>query len=173
VSAPLATVDGARPRRSRAGRNLLRVLHVIFALLAFFTVLAFWIASFGADVFMDEQSVLQVKRAVVRGLFVLVPAMILSGATGRALAGPKPKGLAARKLSRMRLIALNGIFVLVPSALVLRELAERGELGQVFFAVQVLELVAGGLNLLLLARNAREGMALSGRLPRGSLRVRP
>lgn len=73
----------------------------------------------------------------------------------------------------MRLIALNGIFVLVPSALVLRELAERGELGQLFFAVQVLELVAGGLNLLLLARNAREGLTLSGRLPRASLRVRP
>lgn len=154
------------PRRAETGRRALRLLHVVCALIAFCTVLAFWLASFGADVFLDEPGVLAVKRAIVRGLFVLVPALMLSGVTGRVLAGSKPEGLAARKLARMRLIALNGVFVLVPCALSLRWLAERSVFGHVFFAVQALELAAGGLNLVLLARNAREGLALSGRLSR-------
>ena len=77
------------------------------------------------------------------------------------MAGPSPKGLLAGKLKRMRLIAANGILVLVPSVLFLAWKAGHGEFDAAFIAVQLLEFAAGSFNLALMGLNIRDGLRLS------------
>jgi hypothetical protein len=72
--------------------------------------------------------------------------------------------LAAGKLRRMKIIAANGLLVLVPSALFLNWRASAGDFGAAYFAVQLIEFAAGGVNLALLGLNMRDGLRLSGRL---------
>ena len=59
------------------------------------------------------------------------------------MAGPSPKGVLATKLKRMRLIAGNGILVLVPAVLFLAWKAGQGEFDAAFVVVQIVEFAAG------------------------------
>jgi hypothetical protein len=64
----------------------------------------------------------------------------------------------------MIVAAANGLLVLVPCAVALYTLASQGRFDDVFYAVQVLEFIAGGVNILLLSLNLRDGLRLTGRL---------
>lgn len=64
----------------------------------------------------------------------------------------------------MPIIAANGIMILIPSALFLSYRATSGAFDAMFYAVQALELLAGAVNLTLIAMNMRDGLKLSGRL---------
>ena len=68
----------------------------------------------------------------------------------------------------MPFIAANGILILMPSALFLAHKARAAEFDNAFLAVQTLELVAGAINIALLALNFRDGVRLTGRLRRRS-----
>ena len=94
---------------------------------------------------------------------ILVPALVVTGASGFRLAGASSEPRIARKKRRMPFIAGNGVLILVPAALYLAFLAARGEFGGTFYAVQAVELVAGAVNLTLMWLNARDGWRLSGR----------
>lgn len=146
------------------GRRIAVLLHLAGSLLALGLIASFWLATAAAELALDLASVRFVKHAILSGIALLVPALIVTGATGRLLAGKAPVGFAAKKLFRMKLVAATGIAVLVPCAFVLAHLADRGALGPLFYAFQSLELAAGASNLLLLFKNAREGLILSGRL---------
>jgi hypothetical protein len=115
-----------------------------------------------AEVFLGQADVVAVKRMVVAGLALLVPAIALAGVTGSILGAGRPGRLVAEKKRRMPWIALNGLLVLVPAALFLRSKAVAGEFDAMFVAVQVLELLVGAVNLWVIARNMRDGLALSG-----------
>lgn len=104
------------------------------------------------------------KRAIAYGVLALVPLMTALGLSGRALSGKTTLGLARRKLQRMKVIAVNGVGVLAPSAFVLAWLAGRGSFGLLFYGIQAVELLAGALNVCLMLLNARDGLVLSGRL---------
>ena len=93
-----------------------------------------------------------------------MPALIATGASGFAMAGPSPKGVLASKLKRMRLIAGNGMLVLVPSVLFLAWKAAQGEFDAAFIAVQIVEFAAGSANLVLMGLNIRDGLRMTGRL---------
>lgn len=127
-------------------------------------IATFWIATLAAELVASPGAVLAVKRFVVQGLFVLVPALAIAGASGFSLSARRAGTLATRKARRMRVIAANGLLVLVPAALFLRHKAGLGAFDAAFIAVQLLELLAGGVNLGLMALNARDGLRLSGRL---------
>lgn len=64
----------------------------------------------------------------------------------------------------MKILALNGFLVMIPSALFLHHKASLGEFDNIFYSVQVLELAVGLLQLFLMSQNFREGLLLSGRL---------
>jgi hypothetical protein len=64
-------------------------------------------------------------------------------------------------------IAGNGLLVLVPAAILLDRRASAGSFDTRFHVVQAIELVAGGLNLTLMALTVRAGLALSGSYHRG------
>jgi hypothetical protein len=149
----------------RSPRRLaLAAIHLATSMSALLLLATFWLSTAYAELALDATGVAAVKRAIVTGIALLVPALVATGVSGRLLAGPRPVGLAAKKLSRTKLAAANGMLVLVPSALGLAHLAEAAPLGALFYGVQALELAAGAVNLVLLGRNARDGFVLAGLL---------
>ena len=64
---------------------------------------------------------------------------------------------------RMRLIAMNGLLIMLLSAFFLSHKATAGEFDSAFYVVQLLELVVGVLQLSLMALNLRDCLRLAGR----------
>jgi len=148
------------------------ILHRVAAVVVLGLLLGFWCLTLSAEVFSDHAGIASAKRTIAFGVLALVPVMATLGLSGRALARKSTKGLAGKKLRRMRWIGANGVLVLAPCALCLAWLAGRGSFGSSFYLVQALELVAGAFNVVLIAKNARDGLLLAGRLKkRPALRV--
>jgi hypothetical protein len=145
-------------------RHILARIHAIAGVLAFVTILTFLSSSLAAELWGSAATTASVKQAIAWALLILVPALIATGASGFKMAGPSPKGVLANKLKRMRLIAGNGMLVLVPSALFLAWKAAQAEFDTAFIAVQIVELAAGSANLMLMGLNIRDGWRLTGRL---------
>lgn len=154
-------------------RRIVSRIHAVAAVLATATILSFLSSSVVAELWGDPALVATVKQAIAWALLLLVPSLIATGASGYAMVGRPPKGLAATKLKRMRLIAANGILVLAPSALFLAWKAGAGEFDAAFVAVQAIEFAAGSANLVLMGLNMRDGLRLSGRLRRVEARTTP
>jgi hypothetical protein len=91
-------------------------------------------------------------------------ARFVTGGTGFALSQGWGGALVDRKKRRMRVIAGNGLLILVPAAIVLDRLAAAGTFDPSFYLVQAVEILAGGANLTLMGLNIRDGLRLSGRL---------
>jgi hypothetical protein len=141
-------------------RTLIRRIHAAAGGVALTMIFFFLAASAAAEFAADGALLAQVKTSILFGLAVLVPALATSGASGFALAGGKPKGLAAAKLRRMRLVAVNGVLVLVPAAFFLAWKANAGAYDQSFMGVQTLEFAAGLTNIALIGANFRDGLRM-------------
>lgn len=145
-------------------------LHAAAGVIGFLTILTFWTSTVASELFGGPAAIAAVKGAILWGLIVLVPSLAIAGATGMALAKGRGRGRAgaavAAKRKRMPFIALNGLLVLVPSAIFLALRAEAGTFDVVFFAVQAVELAAGAVNLVLIGLNIRDGLRMTGRLGR-------
>lgn len=140
------------------------ILHGLAGSVALACIASFWTSTLVSELFLDEASVVAVKNAILAAMWILVPAMALTGASGFAI-GRRHKGrLVATKMRRMRVIAANGLLVLLPSAFALASMANAGRFDGMFYGVQVVELLAGAVNVVLLALNLRDGLRLSGRL---------
>lgn len=139
-------------------------LHALAGGLALLLVALFWLSTVVAELFLEPAAVAAVKRGVLYGVGVLIPLLILSGASGVRLDKGRGGRLGRAKLRRMRLIAVNGACVLLPSAVYLERKAALGVYDGAFAAVQIAELAAGLLQLILLGLNVRDGLRLSGRL---------
>lgn len=135
-----------------------KIIHPVAGMLAIVMIATFWLSTALSELFASEAIVIAVKTAIPWGVLVLIPAMAATGGSGFALAKGQRSGLIGVKMKRMRLIAANGILILLPSALFLASKARATDFDMAFYAVQVLELVAGATNLLLLGLNMRDGM---------------
>ncbi len=142
---------------------MLKRVHPIAGAIALLAILTFWLSTVGSELFGSVATVTQVKLAIPWGLLILVPALVVTGASGFRLAGASSEPRIARKTRRMPFIAGNGVLILLPAALYLASLASRGEFGGAFYAVQAVELVAGAINLTLMSLNVRDGLRLTGR----------
>jgi hypothetical protein len=147
-------------------RRIFSRIHAIAGVLAFVMILMFLSSSLMAELWGSAGAIAGVKQAIAWALLVLVPALIATGVSGFAMAGPSPKGVLATKLKRMRLIAGNGILVLVPAVLFLAWKAAQSEFDAAFIVVQIVEFAAGSANLVLMALNIRDGLRLTRRLRR-------
>lgn len=141
-----------------------KLIHPIAGTIALLTIATFWLSTALSELFGSTQAVIAVKSAIPWGFLLLVPALAATGGTGFSLAKGRKVGLVAAKLKRMPVIAANGLLVLIPSALFLASKAKAGEFDGVFYAVQAIELIAGAVNLVLLSRNMRDGLRMTGRL---------
>lgn len=145
-------------------RNIVTRVHAVAASLAFLTILVFWTSTIAVELLGGPAEIAAVKRAILFGLAVLIPALAISGGTGMKLGGKAKGGLALAKKKRMPVIAANGILVLIPCAVMLDRLASVGDFGALFYGIQVVELVAGAVNLTLLGLNLRDGLTMTGRI---------
>lgn len=138
-------------------------LHAAAGAVALLTICAFWLSTAVVELIGDAGQIAAVKTAILYGMAILIPAMAATGASGAALGRRMRLPLIAAKVRRMKIIAGNGLIVLVPSAVFLALRAQAGTFDTWFYAVQTVELVAGAVNIALLALNMRDGLRLSAR----------
>jgi hypothetical protein len=143
---------------------MLKVLHPVAGLTGFVVILAFWLSTALSELFGTADMVVVVKTTIPWFFLLLVPALALAGATGARMAGASPSPRIAVKQLRMKIVAGNGLLVLMPAAFYLSYLASHAEFAGTFYAVQIVELLAGAINLTLMGLNIRDGLRLSGRL---------
>lgn len=143
---------------------MLKIIHPVAGVIAMLTTATFWIATIFSELFGSAATVAEVKTAIAWGLLLLVPAMALTGGSGVIRSKGRRKGLVGTKLNRMRIIAANGLAVLVPAALFLAWKAGSGQFDVAFYAVQAFELAAGATNIALLGLSMRDGLRMTGRL---------
>ncbi len=149
-----------------------QIIHRTAAIVATLCIAVFFSSTLMVELLGSQDLIATVKSLIVfPGLFVLVPALAITGGTGFSLAGQRKGGLINSKKKRMPIIAANGLLILLPSAIYLDRLAAAGSFETAFYAVQGLELVAGAINLVLMSLNVRDGLKLSKRmaLPRRNI----
>ena len=138
-------------------------LHGIFGTIALLCIATFWTSTVVSEVFLSQASVVAVKNAILTGMWILIPAMAATGGSGFSLAGSRRGRLVDVKGRRMKIVAANGLLVLLPSAWALATWANAGQFDAAFYALQGVELLAGAVNGSLLALNMRDGLRLAGR----------
>lgn len=145
-----------------------KTLHPVAGALALLIIAVFWFSTLGSELFGTEDDIRTVKLMIPWGFLVLIPSLVLAGGTGHVLGRGRTDLLIARKSKRMPFIAANGIVILIPAALFLAYKADSYAFDTTFYAVQVLELVMGALNIALLGLNLVDGLQLTGRrMPTG------
>lgn len=147
-------------------------IHAIAGAVALLTIAIFWLSTLSAELFGDSGTIAAVKTAILAGMVVLIPAMALAGASGFSLGRGWKSPVVARKKTRMKVIAANGLLILLPSAFFLAGRAQAGLMDTSFFVVQAVELAAGAVNIALLSLNMRDGMRLRRRTAPASGRAR-
>jgi hypothetical protein len=139
-------------------------VHLLAGLLATACIATFFIATLLTELFGSHEAVAQLKSLIVMpGLWLMVPLMGVTGASGMFLGKSRRGRLVDAKKKRMPLIAANGLLVLVPCAIVLNRWAAAGAFDTSFYVVQALELVAGATNLGLMGLNMRDGLRMAGK----------
>ena len=140
------------------------MIHKIASLLATLCIATFFTSTLIVELFGSEEMIALVKSLIVMpGVFILVPAMAVTGATGFALAKERKGRVVDAKKKRMPIIALIGMFVLLPAAIYLNSWAAEGMFDSKFYILQAIELVAGAINLTLMIKSMKDGKKLVGK----------
>lgn len=142
------------------------IIHATAGSIALLTISTFWTSTILSELFGTHAQIASVKTFVLYGMLLLIPAMIATGASGASLGKGWKLPVVARKSRRMKIIAANGILILIPSALYLASKAQAGAFDSPFYIVQAAELLAGATNVTLLSLNMRDGLALRRRKQR-------
>jgi hypothetical protein len=142
---------------------MMKLVHRAAGVAAMLLVASFWSSSIVAEIWLGPEGLLAVKRAIVYTIPLLIACVIAAGGSGTALARGRTGRLLAAKQRRMKISASLGLLVLLPAAVFLYRKAAVAEFDAAFHAVQAAELIAGLVQLVLFARNARDGLRLAGR----------
>jgi hypothetical protein len=140
-------------------------VHLFAGLLAPLCIATFFLSTVFFELFGSSEAVARLKSLIVTpGLWILIPALAATGASGVFLARSRRGRRVDAKRKRMPFIAANGLLVLVPCAILLNRWAAAGVFDTTFYAVQGVELLAGAINLTLMGLNVRDGLHMAGRL---------
>ena len=142
-------------------------IHAIAGIIGFLMIGLFWTSTVYSELFTDYTTIVAVKAAILKGMFVLVPALAIAGASGMSLGGKRRDRLSLAKKKRMPIIAANGLLILLPTAFYLESKAASGAFDMIFYAIQFVELIAGAANLTMMGLNIRDGLTLTGRIGKG------
>jgi hypothetical protein len=142
--------------------NLVRV-HLAAAVGALVLIGTFLVSAAVTELIGDAGEVRALRLAIVLVLPLLIGCLVTAALTGRRLAGRSRAAVVRRKQRRMQVVAVAGLVVLVPCAVILNQLAATASGGTV--ALEITEFGAGALNLALLGLNFRDGRALTRRRP--------
>ena len=139
--------------------------HLFAGVIATLCIATFFLSTVLVELLGSHETVAWLKGLiVVPGLLILVPAIAITGGSGLFLAKSRRGRLVDAKRKRMPFIAANGLLVLVPCAVVLGRWSAEGSFDTSFYVVQAIELLAGAVNLSLMALNINDGLRMSGRL---------
>ena len=139
--------------------------HLVAGMLAPLCLVVFFLATVMTELFGSHAAVAQVKALIVTpGLWIMIPAIAAAGGSGMLLGRSRKGRLVDAKKKRMPFIAANGLLVLVPCAIVLNRWAAAGTFDTNFYVVQIIELIAGATNFVLMGLNMRDGLRMAGRL---------
>ena len=136
-------------------------VHAIAGITAFLIILTFWTSTVLSEAFGTHEHIMSVKSMILRGMVILLPSMIIVGASGMAMGRRRKDAPARAKKKRMPFIAANGLFVLLPAAFFLEARASSGSFDTAFYAVQAIELLAGATNLTMMGLNIRDGRRMA------------
>jgi len=135
-------------------------IHATAGCLGFLTIAIFWTSTVIVELFGSEAAIAFLKEGILWGMIILIPAMAIAGGSGMSLAGNSSYPTILRKKKRMPFIALNGLIILLPSAIFLAIKASAGEFDATFYTVQGIELLAGATNLTLMGFNIHDGLSM-------------
>lgn len=143
---------------------MVKFIHKFAAIIATICIATFFLSSLLVEIFGSHEAIATVKRLIVKpGLFILIPAIAITGMAGFAM-GKRRKGrLVKAKKKRMPFVAANGVLILIPAAIFLDQWAASGSFNTKFYVLQGVELLAGAINLSLMGLSIRDGMRLSGK----------
>ncbi len=147
-------------------------IHATAGGIGFFMIFLFWTSTVITELFTDYETITMVKTLVLKGMFILIPAMIIVGGSGISMGKNRRDKLTGAKKKRMPIIALNGLLVLLPCAWFLATKAVSGEFDNTFYVIQCIELVFGAANLTMMSLNIRDGLTMTGKIKRPSLKRR-
>lgn len=139
-------------------------MHAIAGAIGFLTIFCFWTSTIYAELLGSYETIALIKGLVLKGMFILIPAMAIAGASGMSLGSKRRDAPALSKKKRMPLIAANGLLILLPSAFFLEARASATVFDNWFYAIQALELVAGAANLTMMGLNIRDGLRMTRRI---------
>lgn len=138
-----------------------KIIHRLSAIIATLCIALFFSATLYTELFLTQVDIIHLKQLIVSpGLFILIPAMIITGVSGSILSKQRKGRLVENKQKRMKIIAATGFIILLPSAIMLDQLASSGSFSTFFIMLQLLELLAGASNLLLMGMNMKDGLKL-------------
>ena len=138
-------------------------VHAAAGTIALSTICTFWLSTVAVELVGGSGQIAAVKTAILYGMALLIPAMAAAGASGAALGRGMNLPQVAAKARRMKIIAANGVILLLPSAVFLALRARAGSFNGWFATVQAVELMAGATNITLLSLNLRDGLRLAAR----------
>lgn len=142
-------------------------IHAIAGVLGFVCVLTFTASTVTSLLAGGNEVTAAAKGFNFVGMFALLPALLVAGASGVSLLGKRVDPLAAAKQKRGPIAFMTSLFVLLPSSYFLSSWAADATLDGWFYGVQALELAGSGVCLFMIGANIRDGLALRGRLSAG------
>eukprot|EP01034_Spumella_vulgaris_P017641 gene17641-22493_t len=98
---------------------MIGIIHPLAGAVAILTIATFWLSTALSELFCSQTTIIAVKTAIPWGFLLLVPAIALAGGSGLTLAKGRRGGVIGSKIRRMPLVAVNGVLILIPSALYL------------------------------------------------------
>ncbi|PVW14680.1 hypothetical protein [Marixanthomonas spongiae] len=144
-------------------RSKIVTVHIIATCIAVMTISCFFSFSLLAEILGNEVFIKQVKTAILYCLPILLICMPVLALSGKKLAGNSKSSIVAKKLKRMKLVAINGV-ILISLAIYLYYHAIFKTIDTTFLLIQILELLFGAINLGLIGLNIQAGLKLSGRM---------
>lgn len=141
-------------------KQILSYTHRTAGVVALIMLLIFWLSTVGTELMGNFYYIKNTKYFIPYGFIILIPALIIVGTTGLKLVGKTNSFIIRNKQKRMPFIALNGLIILMPCAFYLRYLAIYEQFEISFYIVQIIELIAGAVNITMLTLNIRAGVML-------------
>ena len=138
----------------------LRFFHAIAAIAALLMILIFWTSTIFVEISGTSRAIYIVKHSILMSMIIFIPFIIFTGLTGNILARNRAGKIIQRKKKRMAIVAVNGIIILLPSAIYLNYAASLEKFTHFFYGIQSFELLFGFINMSLLVLNIRDGLRL-------------
>jgi hypothetical protein len=144
-------------------RPVLVRVHLAAAAGALAVISAFLVSSVVTELVGSPGDVRVLRHGILLGLPLLIGCLAAAALTSRRMAGRSRVPVVRRKQRRMQVVAALGLVVLVPCAVALDYLAGSAAAGSLASVLEITEILAGGVNLALLALNFRDGRGLTRR----------